>query len=447
MKYTLFKLFAVACIFGACSAFSQSFIRKETKFWDAYSGITKGYFKNGHNVILRYKNSQKYCINEIDPVKNTEIRTLDSFYSNSPYFGFEFYERNNGLFYERIKTDFTNNQVYLFRKNLTTNQSDSTYLYQFGSQGYGNDLKRFGDTDVVQIYSFDDKLKKNVSSYYVFAGGSAISVITKIEYNYIFGSDYYFYNKQFILARSENNYFKFYIYSIANSKIDSFSFYNYISNSRSLYAMNLTTINGKLVLLTNYTNKDSLYIYDLGRDASTFNLRNMVKIDWNYTFINQSNMTDYIITGNGGGVRNKINYLDNNYNLVVKAELSKTIDQQDRLTHNYFFAEMDTMYFMGTYDYNPEIGILTKIYPAPTGISKMKANGTLSVYPNPTEGNFKITNTGLEDIQFILYDALGHVLISETIGSSSDKTFTINLPPAIYFIKGDNGFNSKMVVK
>ncbi len=337
----------------------------------------------------------------------------------------------------------------MYRKNLSPNKADSILISQYGSQGYSGYLKRYGDTDIVNILSYNDALKKFVNSYYIISGNSVIKIVTKVEYDFssIKGSDFCFFNKQLIITRKENNNYKIYTHSISNSKIDSAMFYYYVDNSTPLQNLNLTMANGKFVLLANYYNKDSLFVFDLGLNGSIFNLRNKLKIDGAYSFIGLSDGVDYFITGNNSGVNNSVCYLDYNYNIAVKSKLSKTLDKQDTLIHSYFFTNNDTLYFMGNYLRNPDKAILTKVYPAKTGIEDKNENSNIKVYPNPSKGNFIISNTTASEIQFVLYDVLGHEILAENVEAQGEKLIAVDLPPAIYFIKAENGFCYKLIVE
>lgn len=448
MKNTIFKILVIANIFCFSSAYSQGFIVKETKFHEPYSNIVKGYFKNGHNVILRSKNSSNdFYVMEINPMTNSQGGILDSFYSTNS--GFEFFEQSSSFFYEYIKTDYQNSQVYLYRKNLSSNQKDSILISQYGSQGYSGYLKRYGDTDIVNILSYNDALKKFVNSYYIISGNAVVKVVTKVEYAFssISGADFCFFNKQLIITVKENNNYKIYTHSISNSKIDSATYYYFMDNSNPLQNLNLTMVNGKFVMLANYQNKDSLFVFDLGLNGSIFNLRNKLKINGVYTFIGLSDGVDYFITGNYSGVNNSVCYLDNTYNIAVKSKLSKTLNKQDTLGHSYFFTNNDTMYFMGNYLRNPDKAILTKVYPAKTGFGNKNENSNIKVYPNPSKGDFIISNATSAEIKFVVFDVLGHAIFAENVGAQGEKLIAIDLPPAIYFIKVENGFCYKLIVE
>lgn len=83
MKFTNKILLILSFCFS--SAYSQGFIIKETKFPEPYSNIVKGYFKNGHNAILRSKNSMNdFYVMEINPMTNAQAGILDHFILQIP---------------------------------------------------------------------------------------------------------------------------------------------------------------------------------------------------------------------------------------------------------------------------------------------------------------------------------------------------------------------------
>ena len=83
------------------------------------------------------------------------------------------------------------------------------------------------------------------------------------------------------------------------------------------------------------------------------------------------------------------------------------------------------------------------------GITKkeQKENAIIKVYPNPTTGNFTISNISSKDMQIVLFDALDRILMSTNVKARSEKYIILHLPPAMYFMKGDNGFYYKLLVK
>jgi len=70
------------------------------------------------------------------------------------------------------------------------------------------------------------------------------------------------------------------------------------------------------------------------------------------------------------------------------------------------------------------------------GIKETEVNIFLSVFPNPTFGNLELNvgNEHLDDLNFVLYDALGKLIENKKI-TKTTETFSMEyLPGATYFL-------------
>jgi hypothetical protein len=73
-----------------------------------------------------------------------------------------------------------------------------------------------------------------------------------------------------------------------------------------------------------------------------------------------------------------------------------------------------------------------------TGINEISASGSITIYPNPNDGNFTITQTGPARAGYELgiYDVMGREVYIESINNSSQTAINIsNLSDGIYFWK------------
>jgi hypothetical protein len=70
------------------------------------------------------------------------------------------------------------------------------------------------------------------------------------------------------------------------------------------------------------------------------------------------------------------------------------------------------------------------------GIKETAMNISLSVFPNPTFGNLelKVGNEHLDDLNFVLYDALGKLIESKKITTTTETFSMDHLPGATYFL-------------
>jgi hypothetical protein len=70
------------------------------------------------------------------------------------------------------------------------------------------------------------------------------------------------------------------------------------------------------------------------------------------------------------------------------------------------------------------------------GIKETGMDISLSVFPNPTFGNLelKVGNEHLDDLNFVLYDAIGKLIESKKITTTTETFSMEHLPSATYFL-------------
>jgi hypothetical protein len=74
---------------------------------------------------------------------------------------------------------------------------------------------------------------------------------------------------------------------------------------------------------------------------------------------------------------------------------------------------------------------------APLGIDSFENSSALSIYPNPTNGIFKINSNF--DGDFIIVNQLGQTVKTFKVNSNVEKIINVyNLSDGIYFIKSIN---------
>lgn len=81
-----------------------------------------------------------------------------------------------------------------------------------------------------------------------------------------------------------------------------------------------------------------------------------------------------------------------------------------------------------------------------TGINEIIINGAITVYPNPNDGNFTITQSGMRNYELGIYDVMGRQVYYQLINNSSPITINISyLSNGIYFWKAisDKGIIEK----
>ncbi len=75
-------------------------------------------------------------------------------------------------------------------------------------------------------------------------------------------------------------------------------------------------------------------------------------------------------------------------------------------------------------------------------------NGTISVYPNPTEGNVQLNITGaISNLSYKLYDLRGQLLETNLITKSTEVVELNNLPKSIYLLKIFEGGQEMDLIK
>lgn len=78
----------------------------------------------------------------------------------------------------------------------------------------------------------------------------------------------------------------------------------------------------------------------------------------------------------------------------------------------------------------------------PSGLEALRFDNSLSVYPNPTSGDFRIE--GATDSHIVITNALGHVV--EQIEHYNGQTIRLN-DKGVYFVRLDNGSVRKLIVE
>ena len=84
------------------------------------------------------------------------------------------------------------------------------------------------------------------------------------------------------------------------------------------------------------------------------------------------------------------------------------------------------------------------------GVSEIKINISLSIYPNPTTDILKLKVDDTEGLSYQLHDLQGKLLESKAITSSITSIITSGLPRATYLIKvmsGENKVKTFKVIK
>ncbi|MBK7965679.1 MAG: T9SS type A sorting domain-containing protein [Bacteroidetes bacterium] len=87
------------------------------------------------------------------------------------------------------------------------------------------------------------------------------------------------------------------------------------------------------------------------------------------------------------------------------------------------------------------------VYPCIIGIDDpiVKAT-TISIYPNPNNGTFNLSNPYLKSFDISIYDVLGKAIYKTTVqGSSSISIDENNMEPGIYFIACQNPDASQVI--
>ncbi len=401
MKKILLAIFTLA----SCFANAQNFFSKEILFNQQNSTIVNGYFKNGYNVVLKVNTflGQGQVISISNLPDSTKL--LDSF-EYSQALGFVFYEKNTNLFYERIIEDKSTRNVYLLRKNLTLNISDSLFLRKTNHFGViKSKIKKFGDTSAIQIWHIDSiniTQNININDFYIVVNNTITNTIIKPKYNFFgnaFADFYLFSNKLYIACNYDLLKFALYVHDLTNASIDStkYNYYKPFSTSYNDFIFNYTKINQKLYLINAYTTSsfsiyDSIILLDIGSGTSLITAK-IYAANGNYAFLSNSLLLDYIVTGNGTNA--VINKIGANLNLVPVLTFNKTTNNKI-ITHKYFFENVDTQYVCGSrYELPSDYATIEKIYPYKTGIQNDKKidSQTLFTYPNPTQGFFKINLT------------------------------------------------------
>lgn len=399
------KIFLAIFTLAFCFTNAQNFFSKEILFNQPNSTIVNGYFKNGYNVVLKVNTflGQGQVISLSNLPDSTKL--LDSFeYSQS--IGFVFYEKNTNLFYERIIEDKSTRNVYLLRKNLTLNITDSLFLRKSNHYGVeSSKIKKFGDTSAIQIEHYDSiNASQNigVNDFYIVVNNNIINTIVKPKYNFWYRpiADYYLMGKKlFITCNYDVFKLALYVHDLSNVSIDSsiYNFYKPFSTTSNSFIFNYTKINQKLYLINAYTTSsfstyDSIILLDIGSGTSLLTAK-VYGANGNYAFLSNSLLLDFVVTGNGTNA--VINKIGANLNLVPVLAFNKTTNNKI-ITHKYFFENVDTQYACGSrYENSSDYATIEKIYPYKTGIQNDKKidSPVLLTYPNPTQGYFKINLT------------------------------------------------------
>ncbi len=68
-----------------------------------------------------------------------------------------------------------------------------------------------------------------------------------------------------------------------------------------------------------------------------------------------------------------------------------------------------------------------------TGVNDVaKTNNTISIFPNPSNGNFTIEKTGNNILQFSLFNLIGQKIISQQLNDNKASLNALNLPKSAY---------------
>jgi hypothetical protein len=100
------------------------------------------------------------------------------------------------------------------------------------------------------------------------------------------------------------------------------------------------------------------------------------------------------------------------------------------------------------FDYNTPIVTNTTIneFVEPASISENKSSGTLSVYPNPGNGKFKIQmdngQLSMEHYQLSIYNVLGEKIFQSEIKNLKTEIDISHQPNGIYIIRVNDGIQS-----
>ncbi len=413
MKKILTLLFIV--LYGVINA--QNFFSKEILFNQPNSSIVNGYFKNGFNVVLKSNTAlEQGQVISLSSIPDS-IKLLDSFEFNISM-GFVFFEKNSNIFYERIVENKNNHNVYLIRKNLTLNTTDSIFIRQTNHFGvHFSKIKKFGDTTAIQVWHLDSinvSQSINVNDFYILVNKTITNTIVKPKYN-LFGNafaDYYLMsNKLFITCNYDLLKLSLYVHDLNNASVDSsINYYKPFTTSDNSFIFNYTKINQKLYLLNAYKTStssvyDSLILIDIGSGTSLITVKTYA-VNNDYSFISNSLMLDYMRTGYGNNA--VINKIGTNLSLTPFIVFNKSSDNK-LLTHSYFFENLDTQYVCGSrYDNFINYATIEKIYPYKTGIKNLtiKDIQVFYAYPNPTQQFFNI-NLPDQPSQIVATNTLG----------------------------------------
>jgi Secretion system C-terminal sorting domain len=86
-------------------------------------------------------------------------------------------------------------------------------------------------------------------------------------------------------------------------------------------------------------------------------------------------------------------------------------------------------------------GTLTAYQPNTLSIFKQTKTKNFSIYPNPTNGDFTISNSTFAKGILILYDTLGKVVFTSVLDNEMLIVSTNDLPSGLYFLKISNSEN------
>lgn len=438
MKKILLAIFTLA----SCFANAQNFFSKEILFNQPNSIIVNGYFKNGFNVVLKVNTflGQGQVISISNLPDSTKL--LDSF-EYSQAIGFVFYEKNTNLFYERIIEDKSTRNVYLLRKNLTLNITDSLFLRKTNHFGVvKSKIKKFGDTSAIQIWHIDSiniTQNININDFYIVVNNTITNTILKPKYNFwgnAFADFYLFANKLYITCNYDLLHLALYVHDLTNASVDSSinNYYRPFPTTSNSVLFNYTKINQKLYLVnayetTNSSTYDSIVVIDIG-SGTKLNVAKVFPTNNYYSFLSNSLLVDYIVTGYGTNA--VINKIGANLSLVPVFIFNKTKNDK-LLTHRYFFENVDTQYACGSrYENFSDYATIEKIYPYKTGIQNDKTvdSPILFTYPNPTQGFFKI-NLATAPSRVVATSILGQ----QTLLNHSEQGYDTNpLANGLYII-------------
>jgi len=84
-----------------------------------------------------------------------------------------------------------------------------------------------------------------------------------------------------------------------------------------------------------------------------------------------------------------------------------------------------------------------------TGINELAKQG-ITIYPNPTHGVFYINNETNEEMQLMIMDVAGRLVVNKTLYNSINTIDISEQSSGIYIIqltRGEDTYNSKLILK